>query len=104
MTFLRGMRLEYGRWQLTNNRISLTQITLDCGFSDGVHFPRDFRDRFGVSPRSLQQLAQSRTQTETSVSTVRCEVDGRTVHKQRPIPFPARSESKTIHKTHLKPA
>ncbi|WP_232454074.1 helix-turn-helix domain-containing protein [Burkholderia ubonensis] len=71
------MRLEYGRWQLTNNRISLTQITLDCGFSDGVHFPRDFRDRFGVSPRSLQQLAQSRTQTETSVSTVRCEVDGR---------------------------
>jgi transcriptional regulator GlxA family with amidase domain len=60
MAFLRAMRLEYGRWRLLNNPPSITQIALDCGFSDGAHFSRDFRARFGVSPREfLRQSAGS---------------------------------------------
>jgi transcriptional regulator GlxA family with amidase domain len=55
MAFLRSLRLEYGSWLLLNNPRSITQIALDCGFSDGAHFSRDFRARFGVSPREFQR-------------------------------------------------
>lgn len=55
IAFQRSLRLEYGSWLLLNNPPSITQIALDCGFSDGAHFSRDFRARFGVSPREYQQ-------------------------------------------------
>ncbi|RKF48359.1 GlxA family transcriptional regulator [Paraburkholderia fungorum] len=55
MAFLRSLRLEYGSWLLLNNPRSITQIALDCGFSDGAHFSRDFRAHFGVSPREFQR-------------------------------------------------
>lgn len=54
-TFLRSMRLEYSRWLLLNNRQSITQVALDCGFADGAHLSRDFRARFGVSPREYRR-------------------------------------------------
>ncbi|MFT4065974.1 GlxA family transcriptional regulator [Paraburkholderia sp.] len=59
MAFVRGMRLEYGRWRLLNHPRSITEIALDCGFSDGAHFSRDFRARFGVSPRQFLKDAGS---------------------------------------------
>ncbi|MFK0375958.1 GlxA family transcriptional regulator [Pandoraea sp. NPDC090278] len=55
MSFLRSMRLDYGRWQLRHDTRSITDIALECGFSDGAHFSRDFRARFGVSPREFRQ-------------------------------------------------
>lgn len=59
IAFQRSLRLEYGRWLLRNNPSSITQIALDCGFADGAHFSRDFRTRFGVSPREyLQQTSE----------------------------------------------
>ncbi|WP_246174020.1 GlxA family transcriptional regulator [Paraburkholderia hayleyella] len=69
MAFLRSLRLEYGRWLLLNNPSGITQITqiaLDCGFADGAHFSRDFRAKFGVSPREFQREAGGQAQGDDS--------------------------------------
>ena len=55
MAFQRRLRLDYGRWLLVNRPANVTQIALDCGFADGAHFSRDFRERFGMSPRLYQK-------------------------------------------------
>ena len=55
MAFQRRLRLDYGRWLLVNRPSNVTQIALDCGFADGAHFSRDFRERFGMSPRIYQK-------------------------------------------------
>lgn len=55
MAFQRSLRLKYASWLLLNNPRSITEIALDCGFSDGAHFSREFRAGFGVSPRQYQQ-------------------------------------------------
>lgn len=55
MAFQRRLRLEYSSWLLLNNPRSITQTALDCGFSDGAHFSREFRAHFGMSPRQYVQ-------------------------------------------------
>ena len=55
MAFYRRLRLEYGRWLLQGKQRSITQVAMDCGYSDGAHFSRDFRSHFGVSPRGYVQ-------------------------------------------------
>ncbi|WEX11688.1 GlxA family transcriptional regulator [Chelativorans sp. AA-79] len=50
MRYHRVMRLNYGRWMIDNKLDSLTQIALDCGFSDAAHFSREFRQHFGLPP------------------------------------------------------
>jgi transcriptional regulator GlxA family with amidase domain len=46
----RLMRLRYGRWMIDNKMDSITQIALDCGFSDAAHFSREFRQEYGMPP------------------------------------------------------
>lgn len=50
MRYERLMRLHYGRWMIDNKDDSITQIALDCGFSDAAHFSREFRMQFGMPP------------------------------------------------------
>jgi transcriptional regulator GlxA family with amidase domain len=58
MEFQRSLRVEYGAWLLVNSHSSITQIAMDCGFSDGAHFSREFRARFSMCPR--QYLSEAR--------------------------------------------
>lgn len=53
MAFYRRMRLEYGRWLLESGQRSITQVALDCGYSDGAHFSREFRSRYGMPPKAF---------------------------------------------------
>ena len=55
MAFYRRMRLEYGRWLLQTGQRTVTQVALDCGYSDGAHFSRDFRARYGKSPKAYSK-------------------------------------------------
>ncbi|OZI18964.1 AraC family transcriptional regulator [Bordetella genomosp. 9] len=57
MVFQRNLRLQYSRWLLENSRLPVTQVALDCGFADGAHFSREFRGRFGMTPREYKQQA-----------------------------------------------
>jgi transcriptional regulator GlxA family with amidase domain len=55
MVFQRNLRLHYGRWLLEHSRVPVTQVALDCGFADGAHFSREFRGRFGTTPRQYKK-------------------------------------------------
>lgn len=50
----KSMRLQYGKWQLTNTRKSITDIAISCGFCDSSHFTRSFRQHFGRLPSSFR--------------------------------------------------
>lgn len=52
--YFRSIRLHYGRWLLTNSRASITQIAIDCGFSDNAHFTRHFQREFGEGPHRFR--------------------------------------------------
>ncbi|MDX6806252.1 GlxA family transcriptional regulator [Terrihabitans rhizophilus] len=56
MRLHRIMRLNYGRWMIDNRVSTITQIALDCGFSDAAHFSREFRSHFGVAPSRYRQV------------------------------------------------
>ncbi len=53
--FQRRLRLDYSCWLMQNSIGTITQIGLDCGFSDGAHFAREFRLAFGMSPRDYKR-------------------------------------------------
>jgi AraC family transcriptional regulator len=48
--FIRGLRLEWAREQLSMGCAPLADVALEAGFSDQSHFTRLFRDRMGVTP------------------------------------------------------
>lgn len=52
----RMMRLQYGKWLITNTGGSITDIALSCGFSDGSHFTREFKLLFGKTPRAFRSV------------------------------------------------
>lgn len=49
-SYLRMLRLRHANWMLHNTRRPVTDIALDCGFSDSSHFAKRFKDFFGYSP------------------------------------------------------
>jgi transcriptional regulator GlxA family with amidase domain len=55
----RQLRLQRGKWLLENTDRSITEIAVECGFSDGAHFARQVRTTFSSTPSDLrrQQLA-----------------------------------------------
>ncbi len=53
------LRLEQGRWMLEHTTRPITEIALECGFSDGAHFARMFRQNFGRVPTSVRARRQS---------------------------------------------
>ena len=55
----RNMRIDYGRWFLMHSRRTVSEIATLTGFSDGAHFAREFRKRFGMSPSSLRCGAEA---------------------------------------------
>jgi AraC-like DNA-binding protein len=59
---LKRLRLERARNLLAdplNATLRVTNIALDCGFSDISHFNRQFRARFGESPTSVRGAADT---------------------------------------------
>jgi AraC-like DNA-binding protein len=55
--FLRERRLDRARRMLVSRRfdaMSITDVSLACGFGDLSHFYRLFRARFGITPRDMR--------------------------------------------------
>ncbi|RRJ94472.1 helix-turn-helix domain-containing protein [Opitutaceae bacterium TAV4] len=48
--FLIGLRIEAARRLLRRSDLGMTEIALECGFSDGNYFARQFRKTCGVTP------------------------------------------------------
>ncbi|GFE66169.1 helix-turn-helix transcriptional regulator [Litoreibacter roseus] len=51
-------RLSHAADHLRENRLSITQIALKCGFSDHSHFSATFKRRFGVTPSRYRRMDQ----------------------------------------------
>ncbi|WGF88974.1 GlxA family transcriptional regulator [Marinivivus vitaminiproducens] len=48
----RLLRLRHSDWLLRNTDRTVTSVALECGFADGAHFSRQYRQAFGRSPSS----------------------------------------------------
>ena len=55
----RELRLRYASWLLNNTGLSVTEVAIESGFSDGAHFSRQFRRAFGHPP-SLHRTLPTR--------------------------------------------
>lgn len=69
-TFSRALnrrRLEVARARLGTGGERISDIALDCGFSDISYFNRLFRARFGVSPRSARRSTTGQGLGQTGI-------------------------------------
>ena len=48
--YVRGLRLNWAKYQLLHRDLPISRIALDAGFSDQAHFSRTFERLTGVSP------------------------------------------------------
>jgi len=56
--FDRARRLDRAHDLIRNSFLSVKQVMAEVGWSDPSHFCRDFKRRFGVSPRALRKQAR----------------------------------------------
>ena len=54
VAYLHQLRLARARILLERTNLSVSEIMAQVGISDRSHFGRDFRSRFGASPRTLR--------------------------------------------------
>ncbi|MDL2260367.1 GlxA family transcriptional regulator [Deltaproteobacteria bacterium OttesenSCG-928-K17] len=53
--YFRKLRLRHANWMLHNTRRPITDIALECGFSDSSHFAKRFKEYFGFSPSQARE-------------------------------------------------
>jgi AraC family transcriptional regulator len=54
--YIRQLRLQKACTLLPKPKLSLTQISLSCGFADQSHFIRNFKKRYGITPSAFRNL------------------------------------------------
>lgn len=54
----RNMRLAQGHWLLVNTARTITQVSLECGFSDAPHFSRLIKKTYGKSPGRIRESGE----------------------------------------------
>jgi len=57
--FARDMRLSYAIWLMAQDHVEqkgrIEAVALQCGFADALHFSRQFRKAFGLTPSAARQ-------------------------------------------------
>lgn len=59
--FCRLLRLQRGRELILKGDRPITAIALECGFTDGAHFSRWFREAYGLSPSAFRRVQDSQS-------------------------------------------
>ena len=57
--YVKALRVRYAQVIVLNTREPLSQVALDCGWSDQAHFTRVFRKIVGISPSAWRRQIQS---------------------------------------------
>ncbi len=57
--YRRTLQLSRAKWLVEHTDRPMTEIALDCGFSDSAHFSRTFKDHFKVLPSLDRREARS---------------------------------------------
>ena len=65
--FYRAMRLQRARWLLVHSSLSVTQISVDCGFADTSHLARSFKRQFGELPTALRRSGRAAAASPVAV-------------------------------------
>lgn len=65
--YWRKLRLEHGRKLLANTNIYITNIAVECGFSDVSHFILWFRKVYGETPRAYRKRRHKADQLMSDV-------------------------------------
>ena len=58
--YVRKIRIEKSLNLLRNNQLTLTEISLMCGFADQSHFIRSFKTFHGITPKHFRKIISSR--------------------------------------------
>ena len=53
--YYRELRLERARLLLSDSKLAIVEIALDCGFGSASHFTKCFRQRHGVAPHEVRR-------------------------------------------------
>lgn len=56
--FLIGLRIEAAQRLLRHSGLGMTEVALECGFSDGNYFARQFRKSCGITPTAYRRQAR----------------------------------------------
>lgn len=67
-TISRNMRLAHGHWLLLNTSRTITQISMECGFSDGAHFSRWFKKAYTETPTQFRAQRRGSKQQNPSAA------------------------------------
>ena len=54
-SYLIKKRLEYAQRLLSSKSLSVSEVALQCGYTEACHFSREFKKRFGISPKQLTE-------------------------------------------------
>lgn len=57
-TYVRGLRLERAAARLTDSEDPISDIAVECGFTDQSHLTRAFRSRTGTTPNRYRRAAR----------------------------------------------
>jgi transcriptional regulator GlxA family with amidase domain len=57
LAFWNAVKVEKAMFRLVTNRVSLTDVALDAGFSAPGNFSRFFKEHTGVSPSTFRRAA-----------------------------------------------
>jgi transcriptional regulator GlxA family with amidase domain len=52
------LRMSRARWMVESSDRPMTEIALECGFSDAAYFSRTFRSHFGIQPTNARRQAR----------------------------------------------
>jgi transcriptional regulator GlxA family with amidase domain len=55
MGYFRKLRLRRAHWLLHHTNISITEIALECGFTDSSHLAKRFKEFFGYQPSQTRE-------------------------------------------------
>lgn len=64
--YVSKIRVEKSLSLLSNSSLSITEIALECGFSNLSHYVKCFKAEKGITPNKFRSLVKNRDQTVTS--------------------------------------
>ena len=56
--YRKRLRLARAKWMVEHTDHSMTNIALECGFTDGSHFSRSFKEHYGDQPSDARRAAR----------------------------------------------
>ena len=59
--YLRDSRLEFAKKLLLLSQLSVTEVCFECGFHTHQHFSRAFKNKFGVTPESMKEKSNEKS-------------------------------------------